>query len=347
VRCHTTSPSINRAVSNAFHPALRRSDVAGEIKAQKKVAFVLLSGFPILGYAAATDFLRAANEASGGGLYHWTHVGLDDEPVVAAGGIEIACPQSIAAATQFDYVFVCAGEAALTCRDALLFAWLRRQASHGATIGGISSGAFLLARAGLLDGRRATTHWFYAAAFAEEFPHIDLRPTLFEIDGNRVTCGGATAAIDLMHRLFSTDHGCELADSVSEWFLHKDIRDGEHAQRQLHDPDSGLRPSVQRALHAMNEDFDAPKPRAVLARIAGVSERQLDRLFLDELGETVSNSYLRLRLNRARDLVLQSAMPHLEIAYACGFPSASSFSKAYRAAFGLPPSRDRAEGMNT
>ncbi len=307
------------------------------------VAFFVLPGFAMLAYAAATDCLRAANEVHGRTLYRWTNVGTAATGAGASNGAVIACSADIRSDEHFDYVFVCASDEALSFDDPDTLRWLRKQAQGGAILGGISGGAFLLARAGLLKDRRATLHWVYWNAFLEEFPDVDLQQCVYASDGNVITCGGGTAPLDMLHKLFSERHGVEFADRIGEWFLHTDVRGEKVGQRRSCQARLGVNHGgLIRALNAMENSLEEPLSRPELAGIAAVSERQLDRLFLTQVGRPVNAYYLELRLERARQLVLQSSLSQLEITFACGFRSPSSFSKAYRAEFGLPPSRDRA-----
>jgi len=311
--------------------------------AASKVAFFILPGFNMLAYAAAIDCLRVANEVQGTDLYQWTNVSLRAGGLSASNGISVHCAGDIRAPDRFDYVFVCASDQAIDFHDAAAFHWLRQQERNGAVMGGISAGAFLLARAGLLRGHRATLHWVYWNAFREEFPEIELRQSLFEIDRNMLTCGGGTAPLDMLHRLFSSRHGAAFADRIGEWFLHTEVRDEKKMQRRSCQARLGVHHAgLVRALSAMEDSLEEPLSRTELASVAGVSERQLDRLFLSQVGRAVNAYYLELRLERAQHLVLHSTLSQLEITYACGFRSQSSFSKAYRAVYGLPPSRDRA-----
>ena len=165
----------------------------------------------------------------------------------------------------------------------------------------------MLARAGLLDGRRATLHWEHLPAFREAFPDVEVVPSLFEIDGNRITCSGGIAALDMMVALIARDHGHELAAAVGDWFLHTHIREGMGPQRM----DLRFRLGVTdekllRVLRAMEANIETPQPRAELARRAGVSLRQLERLFHRHLGRGIHRHYRSLRLDRARQLLRET-----------------------------------------
>ncbi|MBG6118470.1 transcriptional regulator GlxA family with amidase domain [Sphingobium sp. JAI105] len=311
-----------------------------------RVGFLLISGFAMLAYVAAIESLRAANQIAKQTLYTWHHLRPDDDPAVASNDVAVACDCLAGGTEQFDLIFVCASDEAVSFDQGHALAWLRSQAARGAMIGGIGGGAFILARAGVLTNHRMTLHWAYAPAFAEEFPNADLRKSLYEIDGKRLTCGGGMSPLDMMHALFVRRHGMELADGVSDWFLHTDIRESWDSQRRSLEARLGVsHPGLIRALEAMENRIEDPLSRAELAGIAGLSERQLDRLFVAQLNSALTAYYLRLRLDRSRQLVRQTGLSQMEIAVASGFKSASRFSKAYRAMFGLPPSAERQEAL--
>lgn len=319
---------------------------AGEQQRPERAAFLLISGFSMLAYVAAIESLRAANQIAERQLYSWHHVRPSGAEAVASNGVKLACELDVQSNELFELVFVCVSDEASSFRQSETLGWLRNQAAHGAMIGGIGGGAFLLARAGLLTRHRVTLHWAYAPTFAEQFPEARLRRTLYEIDGSLMTCGGGISSLDMLHELLLRRHGPNLAVAVSEWFLHTDIREGQNPQRLSFRARYGIsHPGLTRALAAMEDAVEEPITRADLAGIAGVSERQLNRLFVSQLGETLGAYYLRLRLERARHLVRLSNLPLLDICVACGFKSASTFSKSYRAAFGQPPSADRSQQL--
>lgn len=307
------------------------------------VGFLLIPGFALLPYACAVEPLRAANILSGRTLYAWRHFSPDGQPVAASNGVVIDAAALPDAASELGTLFVCAGGNPATYRHAPTFARLRRLSRQGMRIGGISGGPYLLARAGLLHGYRFTLHWEHAAAFAEEFPDLDLRRSLFEIDRDRPTSSGGTAALDMMHALIAQAHGPAIAAAVSDWFLQTEIRTGTAPQRMALRDRLGVRSApLLRALAAMEARLEQPCTQHELAAAAGISTRQLERLFRAELGRSPGAHYLRLRLERARQLARQTGLPVAEIGAACGFSSTSHFSRSYRARFGVPPSGERA-----
>jgi transcriptional regulator GlxA family with amidase domain len=209
-------------------------------------------------------------------------------------------------------------------------------------IGGVSGGPFILAKAGLLRGRRCTVHWEHLPALKEAFPDVKLTRSLFELDGDRITCSGGVAGLDMMVALITRDHGYELGAAVSDWFLHTHVREGARPQRM----DLRFRLGVAddkllKALKAMEAHLEAPLSRQRLAKLAGVSLRQLERSFRSQLGHGVHEHYLALRLGRSRQLLRETSLSILEVALATGFTSASQFSRAFGRRFEFPPREAR------
>ncbi len=306
------------------------------------VGFLLIPGFALMSYAAAVEPLRAANQLSGRALYRWWHAAPRRGPVAASNGVAIIPDFTVRDAAAADLVFACAGGNPATFDDRATFGWLRRLARQGVVIGGISGGPFVLARAGLLDGRRATLHWEHAAAFHEAFPDVDVVPSLFVLDGPRITCSGGVSALDMMVALIARDHGRDLAAAVGEWFLLTHVREGMGPQRMdLRDRLGVIEEGLLAVLSAMEANLETPRSRAALARIAGVSLRQLERQFREQLGRGIHAHYLALRLERARQLLRETSLPVLDVAVATGFASASQFARAFTRAYGTPPSRYR------
>lgn len=312
----------------------------GKVRRPTTIGFFLVPGFALMSYAAAVEPLRAANQLSGGTLYRWWHRAPGSGPVAASNGVAIL--PDFASDADVDIVFVCAGGNPATFDDKPTFAWLRRLARRGVVIGGISGGPYVLARAGLLHERRATLHWEHIASFREAFPDIEVVPSLFEIDGDRITCSGGISALDMMVALIARDHGHELAAAVGDWFLHTHVREGMGPQRM----DLRFRLGVSdekllKVLRTMEGNLETPVSREALARLAGISLRQLERLFRGHLDRSIHQHYRALRLERARQLLRETSLPVIDVALATGFGSASQFSRVFAKAYGEPPSKVR------
>jgi transcriptional regulator GlxA family with amidase domain len=296
----------------------------------------------MMSFAAATEPLRAANRLSGRQLYSWQVISAEGRPVPASSGIDIVADRSLEEVGRLDTLFVVAGLDAHKYQDRQVFARLRRISRSGCRIGAMSTGSYMLARAGLLTGYRATIHWENAAAFREAFPDIVVSEELFEIDRDRLTCSGGTASLDLMLYLIDREHGRELATKVAEQFIHERIRDTHDHQRMALRNRLGIsHPKMLAVIGDMEQHLEHPLPRAELAERAKLSTRQLERLFRQNLNRTPTRYYLELRLLRARHLLTESTLSILDVALACGFVSASHFSKCYRECFGKTPREER------
>ena len=306
------------------------------------IGFFIVPQFAMMGFGAAIEPLRSANRMSGRELYSWHILSADGKPVTASNGIQIVPQGSIADHPPISMLVVCAGLNAQLYEDKQVFNWLRKLDRQGIDIGAISLGPYLLAKAGLLDGYRCTLHWENLASFTEAYPHLEVTSELFEIDRNRFTCSGGVAAFDLMLHLITLQHCHALAAQVSEQFIHDRIRSARDHQRMALPARLGVRhPKLVKVIKMMEDSLEEPIARAKLAEAVGLSSRQLERLFRKYLGRTPTRYYLELRLNRARLLLLQTDMSVLDVALACGFVSASHFSKCFREFFGRTPREER------
>jgi len=306
------------------------------------VCFLMVSGFALMSYASAVEPLRAANVRAGQTLYRWRHATIDGKPAISSSGIAIAPEARVGDTEDIDWLVVVTSAEGASVDDAPAFAWLRRMAQRGVRMGGVSGGPFVLARAGVLDGYRCTVHWDHFATFAERFPQLELTRSLFEIDRSRFTCAGGTAGLDMMHALIAEQHGRALASDVSDWFLSTQVRAGSRPQRLEIAARYGVGDGKLIGVLSLMEDaIEEPISREDLARHAGISMRQLERLFRSKLGFTIKEHYLRLRLDRGRALLTETTLPVSEIAIACGFVSASHFAEAFKKRYGLSPTAMR------
>ncbi len=209
-------------------------------------------------------------------------------------------------------------------------------------LGGLCTGAYALARAGLLEGYRCAIHWENLWALRETFPHVVFTPDLFVIDRDRLTCTGGIAPLDLLLHMITPRIGRTLAAGISEEFIVSRIRDSKDRQHiPLAARLGGSHPSIAQAAQLMEANIEEPLSLEELAQLTEVSQRQLQRLFRRNLGITPAQYYATVRLRRARELLQQTAMPVMDITVACGFRSPCHFSRSYRALFGHPPSRER------
>jgi len=304
--------------------------------------FLLLHRMTLAPFACALDALRLANRAAGEELYTWRSLSLDGEDVVTSTDLRIGCDAAIGQDVLPDVAVVCGGLDLRIQTDRALGAWLRTLNRSGAQIGGLCTGSYALAHFGLLNGHRCTVHWESLPGFAEDFPEIEVMPELFEIDRNRFTCAGGTAVIDMMLTINAMQQGNELAAKVADFMMHERVRGGHDHQRTSLPQRLGVRhPKLIAIIELMERNLEEPLSRTELADFAGLSARQLERLFRKYLNRSPARYYLELRLNRARLLLLQTNMSVIDVALACGFVSASHFSKCYRDFFGRTPRRER------
>lgn len=308
----------------------------------RSFAFVLIEEFSMMPFTAAIEPLRAANRMAGKVLYTWSVLSKDGAPVRASNGAAVQVDGMLRVLGLPDAVVICAGVNAYDHRDADLAAQLRRASSQGAMIGSVCSGSIILADAGLLDGRRCTGHWEDLETLAENYPALDVTKSIYEIDGSRFTCSGGTAPLDLMLNFIAHDFGRDLAAQVADQMLHHAARAATGPQRLALSERTGVRhPRLLDVIAAMEANLEAPLPLTALADLAGLSLRQLERLFAAQLGQRPAAYYRALRLARARQLVQQTGLSMLEVAVATGFSSATHFAREYRRAHGHAPSRDR------
>ncbi|MEQ8354543.1 MAG: GlxA family transcriptional regulator [Kiloniellaceae bacterium] len=308
----------------------------------QRIALILLPRFSFLPFTGLLESFRLANRLSGQELYSWVLTSVDGQPASASNGLSLPVAGDLSAADSCGTVIVCGGIDVHLIKDRSLSGWLRKADRRGADIGAICTGSYVLAKAGLLDGARCTIHWENLAGFCEDFPEIEVTTELFEIDRNRFTCSGGTAAIDMMLNVIARQHGHELAASVADQFMHERIRDHHDRQRISLPARLGVRhPKLLAVIGTMEQNLEEPLSRSELARGADLSTRQLERLFRKYLNRSPARYYLELRLNKARLLLLQTNMSVIDVALACGFVSASHFSKCYRDFFGRTPRKER------
>jgi transcriptional regulator GlxA family with amidase domain len=311
----------------------------------QRVGFVLVRNFALMSYASAIEPMRAANLLAGSTLYEIVPLSIGGGSVQSSSGVEIACDDLARTGDRCHTVFVCAGGGPADWTDTqALHSFLRRLARQGTRIGGISSGSYILAAAGLLDTYDFTIHWEHAPILREAFPHLAPRQARFVIDGNRITCGGGVAPLDLMHALILERMGSDFARRVSDWYLHTSVAEPTAPQRASSAERFGTNhAALLSVLEKMEATIEKPLGRTAMAKFAGISSRHLDRLFLERRGSTFLETYREIRLRHARRLIEQSPLSIQEIAFATGFSSAAHFSNCFKKQFGERPKSVRNE----
>lgn len=308
-----------------------------------KVGFLLIPNFSMLAFASALEPLRAANRMASKELFSWVISSPSGEATQASNHVVVSTDGTPDVLQDCRLVFACAGlDIQSHCTRETLNV-IRRLDRNGAIIGAICTGTYLMAAAGLLDDKRCTIHWENIDGLSEEFPMLEITNELFEIDDTRITCSGGTASLDMILYLIGQVHGQGLAAQVSDQFIHDRIRDPSDRQRmQLRSRLGVSHPKLLAVVGFMEEGLEEPYTQTDLAIKARLSTRQLERLFRKYLQTTPTKYYLTLRLSRARHLLRQTSMSILTIALACGFVSASHFSKCFREIYGKTPRSERA-----
>lgn len=313
-----------------------------------RFGLLLVEDFTLISVASAIEPLRMANRLMGADFYRWKTISETGEAVRASDGLSINPDRGIEDPDVFedlDVIFVCGGrrvEKAVT--DPVVF-WLKRAASAGLQLGSISTGSYVLARAGLLDGYRCSIHWENIEALADLFPNVQVRRSTYTIDRDRLTSSGGTTPVDMMLYLVRRQCGPEITAAVAEQFIHERVRSGDDPQRAPLRYFKGKHSmKLVSAVELMEANIKEPISQVELADSVNLSRRQLQRLFQKYLMCTPSRYYLQLRLQRARELLLQTDLSLVEIAAQTGFVSSSHFSKSYKELYNYSPSRERRGG---
>lgn len=306
------------------------------------IGLLLFPDFSMMALASASEPLRAANRLAGRELYRWELLSRDGAEVTSSSGMGLQTRPMDAPSTPLDYLFIVASLRIDTLRDTKVHQHLHRLATEGLTLGALSTGTFVLARAGLLNGYRCTLHWESLRQFAEEFPSIPASRELYVRDRDRLTCAGGTAALDLMLDLVAGAHGGTLAADVAEQFLHARIRGPQEQQRMAVQWRYGVHDSrIAKAIWLMEQNLEEAISVEEIARRCNVSARQLERLWLKLFDTSPQKFYVGVRLAEARRLLRESTNAIAAIAQQCGFASASHLGSAYRHRFGHTPGDER------
>ena len=308
----------------------------------RKFVFVLLPKFTLLSFASALECLRISNRMSNQILYEWEIISENGTSIICSAGIEFSVDHDLNELNRDDTIMLCGGENIRAATTKRLLSWLRRESRRGLAIAGLCTGAFPLAKAGLLEGKRATIHWENQDSFTEEFENVELTKSVFIIEDNRMTTAGGTSSIDLMLKLIANDHGEDLANAVADQQIYSSIRTTQDVQRLSVPTRLGVRhPKLGQVIQMMERNIEEPISPSILAKHVAMSTRQLERLFRRYLSRSPKRYYMELRLQKARNLLMQTDMSVINVALACGFASPSHFSKCYRAHYATTPYRER------
>ncbi|KIN72478.1 GlxA family transcriptional regulator [Sulfitobacter guttiformis] len=308
----------------------------------RRFVFVLLDNFSLLCFSTAIESLRIANRMAGRKLYDWALIGEGGVSAACSAGTIFQLDHDLEDMSREDTILVCSGIDVQKATTKKVLSWLRREARKGMIIGGLCTAAYCLAKAGLLDGKRATIHWENQDSFSEEFEEVNLTKSVFVVDHNRMTTAGGTSSIDLMLKIIADDHGEDLANAVADQLIYSSIRTDQDTQRLSVPTRIGVRhPKLSAVIQIMEGNIEEPISPSILAQDVGMSTRQLERLFRRYLNRSPKRYYMELRLQKARNLLMQTDMSVINVALACGFASPSHFSKCYRAHYDNTPYRER------
>jgi AraC family transcriptional regulator, glycine betaine-responsive activator len=325
----------------AARPAQRMAPQE-ETATPRRFVFLLLDRFTMLAFAGAIEPLRIANWVAGRTLYTWALAGETGEQAECSNGTAFRLDMGLDEIGRDDIVMVCGGIDVGRATTRPVLNWIRREARRGVTFAGVCTGAYALAKAGLLDGKKATIHWENQDGFLEEFENVRLTKLVFVMEGNRWTTAGGTSSIDLMLKVIAADHGEDLANLVADQLIYSSIRTDQDTQRLSIPTRIGVRhPKLSQVIQMMEANIEDAMSPADLAEAVGMSTRQLERLFRRYLNRSPKRYYMELRLQKARNLLMQTDMSVINVALACGFASPSHFSKCYRAHYRTTPYRER------
>ncbi|SLN65215.1 HTH-type transcriptional regulator CdhR [Roseovarius albus] len=316
-------------------------------KGPTEILALVTPHFNLAATMAFLDPFRAANYLAGRQLFCWALVSEQGGLCRASNGVEIGVEALRAHQEETpDIVLVSSSWTPDAFASDTLLSAIRRYFRTGSYVGGIDTGAFVLAAAGILDGRRATAHYEHIDGFGEKYPQIEVCEDLFVNDGTIGTCCGGIAASDYALTLLREIVGDALANDCAKYIFHSRVRgQGAHQTDARFEPLGNTAPSkVRRAIEMMEQNLETPLSIPELCNFIGVSQRHLDRLFKGYVKTSPRLYYRDIRLDRARGLVTQTELPISEVALACGFPNHVYFSRAYKRRFGVPPNQDRIDG---
>ncbi|TDE97480.1 helix-turn-helix domain-containing protein [Occultella glacieicola] len=304
------------------------------------VVVVGFEGAELVDISSVTSTLAVANRLGARPAYRAELATIDGRDIVCDSGLRLGAQRALADVSTVDTLIVSGGlghEAA--SRSPNLIQHVRRLAVRARRVASVCTGTSVLAAAGLLDGRRATTHWFYAAEIAERFPRVRLDPApIYVRDGKVATSGGVTASLDLTLAFVEEDHGAEFARWVAMGMVTYLQRPGNQAQMSIFTAAPRADDAVvKRVLDHATAHPDGDLRAATLAGLVGVSTRQLTRLFQERLGLPPASAVRRIRLELAARLVSTTELSMSQIAGRCGFGSAESLRQAFVNRYGASP----------
>ncbi len=327
---------------NPGSPALQSPSAPRKALAPQRYGFLLLPNFSLIALGSAVDPLRLANAVLKFKAYEFQTVGLSFDPVVSSDGIRLLPDVAMGAAGPYDAVFVVGPNPIPRRGLSDVTSWLKRLAAKGVALGGIDTGSYFLAMAGLLNGYRCTIHWEDREVLLEQFPKMGVSNHLIEIDRDRYTCSGGVSPLDMMTILLSRPPGNrQLAEEVADLLVAQRRSPDDSQHIPLKTRLARIHPKVVEAIELMQCNMEEPLTPDEISRCVGLSQRQMERLFARQLAVSPQRKYLQIRLQAARTVLLRTNRSLRDVALAHGFVAMSHFVASYRQAFGLPPMKER------
>ena len=306
------------------------------------VTVVVLPGSSMMSVACTLDPMRAANKVAGTKIFDWSMQTLDGASALLSCGLPLSTDAKFNSISRGDVLIIVAGFDSDIHAGKEAVTSISQAAPKYSAIGGVEAGAWLLARAGLLKDRTATTHWEDLEDFAHGFPDIDVLPDRYVIDGKYFTTGGASPTFDLMLHFVRSRRGIAFAMEVASAFIYDEAHMPSDAQSVVSLGHlNHVEPRIVGAIRLMEAHIDDPLPIVVIAAHMEVSVRMLENLFRSALQVSPGKYYRNLRLSVARRLVVDTKLSAQEIAIRTGFNSLSAFSRSFRNTFGASPLRAR------
>ncbi|MFT4636606.1 MAG: transcriptional regulator GlxA family with amidase domain [Arenicella sp.] len=312
------------------------------VTVSRHVLILVLSGSSMMTCASVIDPLRAANRLSRMSLFTWSILAIDGKPIMLTCGIELPNDGLLSSQSKADLLVVIAGFEHQRYASTKQLVSLKSLAQDCKTVFGVEAGTWLLARAGIISKHKVTTHWEDLELLTEQFSDLEVSSQRYVIDRDIWTCSGATPAFEMMLQYLRTIHNQSLALDVANVFIYAETSSASDEQASISlGRLQQVEPRLVQAIRLMETHFEDTISSKTIADNIGISLRTLEQISLKYLGFTPAKYYLRLRLQRARRLVLDSNLPILEIAVRCGFNSLTAFSRAFKARYNYSPTQLR------
>ena len=308
-------------------------------RAQIHMVFIVVPRFNITTLITMIETLRIANYLAPSSTFSWEVASFDGSKIIASNGMTATIKIANDNLRSAEFVFILGSWGTEHYHNQKLTAWLRKRARAGERICGVELGSYIVARAGLLDGKSATIHWSWLNGFKENFDRVEVEESLFTLDSKVMTCSGGLAGVDLMLRLIEEINGSSFSGEIADQMLHHPIRSAASPQRStMGRSTETMRPLLREAMTLIENNIEEPLTVPQIAKVLGVSQRQLERQFKKNVGCTVVQFGLLKRLQNARLLLISTDMSIRQIATASGFNTMSHFAFSFGKFFGRRPS---------